>query len=305
MRIHGQNTPVYKRPQRPIVGGAFNGRRPMIHNNYWRAGYGKPEVCRLPFWVQIAGEYHGKAGYSTDDHVSGERLIQLFYSIGGLGMCQYKGKSMQMHLGDLLVVPRHTDYQVRTQQGLQYHWIGLGGEWPSALFAQTGLLPVGFDAEIDALLVELRETLVLRQAGFAQHAVGIMFQFMGRVEVVMGQDNSAESAYPTSVRDAVFILRESYTKPFDANEIASAIGLSPARLRVLFQAWVGESPQQFHTRHRIKQAQRLLAQRTMAIYEVAHHVGFTDAQYFSRVFKRVTGMTPTQYLHLRIESEKK
>lgn len=298
MLIHGQNAPLYKRPQRPIVGGIVNGRRPMIHNNYWRAGYGEPEVGSLPFWVHIAGEYHGKAGYSTDDHVSSEELIQLFYSIGGTGICRYKGKSKQMELGDLLLVPRHTDYKVSTQQGIQYHWIGLGGEWPSVLFTQAGLLSVGYDAEIETLMVDLRETLILRQVGFAQHSVGIMFQLVGRIEAVMGFGKSAESAYPASVRDAISILRESYAKSFDANEIASAVGLSPARLRVLFQAWIGESPQQFHTRHRIKQAQRLLEQRSMAIYEVAYNVGFTDAHYFSRVFKRVTGMTPTQYLHL-------
>ena len=302
MLIHGQNAPFYKRPLRPIVGGTRGGRRPMLYNSYWRAGYGKPEVGSLPFWVQLAGEYHGKAGYSSDEHASGEGLIQLFYSIGGAGTCRYKGKLDQMAHGDLLIVPRYTDYQVRTQQGLQYHWVGLGGDWPPALLAREGLLSVGYDAQIETLLVELRETLVLRQAGFAQHSIGIVFQLMGRIEAVIGGTNSAESAYPSSVCDAISILRESYANPFDASKLASAVGLSSARLRVLFQAWIGESPHQFHTRHRIKQAQHLLTQRSMAIYEVAHRVGFTDAHYFSRVFKRVTGITPTQYRHMENRS---
>ena len=34
-----------------------------------------------------------------------------------------------------------------------------------------------------------------------------------------------------------------------------------------------------------------------AIYEIAHHIGFEDAQYFARVFKKLTGLTPTQYLN--------
>lgn len=113
----------------------------------------------------------------------------------------------------------------------------------------------------------------------------------------MGGENSAESAYPLVVRDAIAVMREAYTVPFDAQKVALAVGVSPAQLRTLFKRWVGESPLQFHTGYRIEQAQKLLDQQSMAIYEIAYHVGFEDAQYFARVFKKVTGLTPTQYLN--------
>jgi len=53
MAISGQNVFLHKRPVRPIVGGTLDGQRPMLYD-YWRTGYGKPEVERLPYWIAIA-----------------------------------------------------------------------------------------------------------------------------------------------------------------------------------------------------------------------------------------------------------
>ena len=44
---------------------------------------------------------------------------------------------------------------------------------------------------------------------------------------------------------------------------------------------------------RVREAQRLLANPTLKVYEVAEQVGFTDYHYFLKIFKKVTGATPT------------
>ena len=296
MAISGQNVFLHKRPVRPIVGGTLDGQRPMLYD-YWRTGYGKPEVERLPYWIAIAGEYHCKAGYSTNQHDANERMIQLFYLVGGQGRCRLHGIDRPIHAGDLFIVPKHADYQLWSAQNITYYWLLLDGDWPLSLFPQVGLLPVGYDDEFEQLFIEVRETLILRRGGFTLHSVGLLFALLARLEALMGGGNSAESAYPPLVRDAISVLRESYAASFDAQKVASTVGASPAHLRTLFKHWIGESPLQFHTRYRIEQAQKLLDQHSMAIYEVAHHVGFEDAQYFARVFKKVTGLTPTQYLN--------
>ena len=206
MAIRGQNATYHKRPIRPIIGGTLNGQRPMLYD-YWRTGYGKPEVDRLPYWVAIAGEYHCKAGYSTDQHGANERMIQLFYLVRGQGRCRFRGLESPIGAGDLFIVPKQTDYEVRSAQGITYHWLLLEGDWPLTLFPQVGLLSVGDDDTLEKLFVELRETLILQQAGFALHAVGLVFTLLARLETLMGGGNSAESAYPPTVRDAIAVKR--------------------------------------------------------------------------------------------------
>ena len=296
-----------KKPLRPIMGGTLNGVRPMRYN-YWRTGYGSPlangpvgaNKPSIPFWVEMAGEYHCKPEYVTGEFDHNEGELQLYYQIGGKGELEFDKKCHPTHAGDLLIIPRGKKYRYSSKRGVQYHWTALEGEWPDFFFKRVGYLALKHNSEIENLFVELRETLIMRQAGYEAQAVGLVFGLMALVEVAMepaylNGSKPIELGYPTAVRDAVYLLRESYAEPFNLEAVARAVGVSAAYLRTLFQKWVGESPQQFHTRHRIDQAKKLMRQQSLAIYEVAHHVGFSDPRYFARVFKQITNMTPTQY----------
>ena len=105
-----------------------------------------------------------------------------------------------------------------------------------------------------------------------------------------------ESAYPETVRNAIIFLRENFYAPYNAGQTAAAVGLSQSHLRALFEKWLGESPGRFHMRCRIDLAKRLLTQQRLSAIEVATHLGFADVHHFSRAFKRMSGLSPTQYL---------
>jgi len=55
------------------------------------------------------------------------------------------------------------------------------------------------------------------------------------------------------------------------------------------------SPQQFLLKFRITKASELLMNTTLSINTIAHSCGYTDPLAFSKTFKKVTGLTPTQY----------
>lgn len=129
----------------------------------------------------------------------------------------------------------------------------------------------------------------MRQPGYPLKAVGVIYELMARIEEITRSPATAESTYPEAVRNAIVYLRENYMTPFDAAQTAAAVSLSQSHLRALFEKWIGESPQQFHTRCRIEQAKRLLSEQRLAVAEVALQVGFSDGRYFSRVFKQAYG----------------
>ena len=157
-------------------------------------------------------------------------------------------------------------------------------------------LAYGYDAELEARFTEIRETLILGKSGYALRAVGVFYELLARVVERKRPSTQSESAYPDVVRNALTYLRENTNMPYDASQTAAAVGLSQSHLRALFEKWVGQSPQQFHTHCRIDEARRLLYQNNLTISEIALRVGFHDPRYFSRVFKQVTGMPPSQYV---------
>ncbi|MBI3832400.1 MAG: AraC family transcriptional regulator [Planctomycetes bacterium] len=79
-------------------------------------------------------------------------------------------------------------------------------------------------------------------------------------------------------------------------DLADRAGLSPAHFAVLFKQETGETPLEFVTRARIEDAARLLRARPDAgVTSVALDLGFSSSQYFSLVFKKVMGCTPSEW----------
>ncbi|MDD3403472.1 MAG: helix-turn-helix transcriptional regulator [Hespellia sp.] len=75
-------------------------------------------------------------------------------------------------------------------------------------------------------------------------------------------------------------------------------GYSDSHFRKLFQNEVGTSPLHFLNNHRLEHAKKLMHEKKekTSIKEIALSSGFTDAYYFSRLFKQNEHMTPTEYL---------
>jgi AraC-like DNA-binding protein len=83
--------------------------------------------------------------------------------------------------------------------------------------------------------------------------------------------------------------------PLTRTGLARVAGLSPSRFNALFRAAIGMSPVDYLLRRRVQRAQQLLIASDLDVAEVAGRVGFADPFYFSRLFKRRCGATPSDY----------
>jgi len=88
-------------------------------------------------------------------------------------------------------------------------------------------------------------------------------------------------------------IAEHYADDLKIADVASATGLSRSRLSVLFHQQVGATIFEWRDQQRVARATQLLRDTNLSIKEVAAQVGYSDALYFSRVFHRYSGVTPT------------
>lgn len=89
-----------------------------------------------------------------------------------------------------------------------------------------------------------------------------------------------------------------YTEPYlDLCKIASLVGLSQDHFRHRFREVFGVSPLQYINRRKLEQA-KLLLSAGHSVGEVATSVGYADTNYFARVFRTHTGITPREYRNL-------
>lgn len=85
------------------------------------------------------------------------------------------------------------------------------------------------------------------------------------------------------------------SKPMKIQEIADVIGKSTSYLAQLFRTEVGMSVITYINRERVKEARFLMETTTLPVQEVGNHVGIPDAGFFTRIFKKYEGLTPTEY----------
>ena len=78
-------------------------------------------------------------------------------------------------------------------------------------------------------------------------------------------------------------------------DMAEAVGLGRTAFYEKIKHLVGVSPSDFLRQVRIQRAQQLIARSKMTVSEIAYSIGFTDPKYFTKCFKKATGMTPSEY----------
>lgn len=97
------------------------------------------------------------------------------------------------------------------------------------------------------------------------------------------------------VSQAKGFMEQHYAEGITLEEIAKSVNLSSIYFHNLFTNAVGMSPHRWLTQLRIAQSKKLLWNSHIPISDIAEQCGFGCQQYFSRVFKKETGMTPGQY----------
>lgn len=97
------------------------------------------------------------------------------------------------------------------------------------------------------------------------------------------------------VAKALRRIEADFAQPLTLGELAAETGLSPAYFCSLFASLTGLPPMRHLERRRIRRAQELLRHGTLPLVRIAGAVGYPDPYHFSRVFRRVTGSSPSRY----------
>ena len=103
------------------------------------------------------------------------------------------------------------------------------------------------------------------------------------------------------LRRAVAHICKHYARQMPESEVALVCEMSPSRFCREFKAAFGATFVEYLARHRVDEAKRLLVNRSMSVTDVAAAVGFTDPSYFTRVFRKIAGASPTEFRETPIE----
>jgi AraC-like DNA-binding protein len=107
------------------------------------------------------------------------------------------------------------------------------------------------------------------------------------------------------VEEAISIIQEEFPFLSGLDELAERLEVSKAHLSRSFSQKVGISPGKYIVRVKIEYAKLLLQDEDVSISYVAEASGFANANYFAKVFRKETGMSPTEYLQSAPKRERR
>jgi len=97
------------------------------------------------------------------------------------------------------------------------------------------------------------------------------------------------------VKSAIQYITQNYNTPLTLEETANHVHLNPSYFSTLFKQSCGSSFKEYLNYIRIEESKNLLTNTSYSIIDIAIAVGFENQSYFTKVFKKFTGLTPKQY----------
>jgi len=100
---------------------------------------------------------------------------------------------------------------------------------------------------------------------------------------------------PKVLQESMLYIHKNYTKALLVNEIAKKLNITPQYLTRLFKDNMGKSTVQYINGLRISKSKELIRRSTMTMQEITYSIGLDNPYYFSRLFKKYEGITPSAY----------
>ena len=258
-----------------------------------------PVVKQFPFFLAGIG---GSAYQPAVERPNGYQWHQIFYCASGNGTLGSGADALKIHPGDYFFLPKeqpHSYYPEKEKWDIR--WTAFEGTACDGLLEKLGMtdavvihpdrdntLEKTFDRMIKAI-----ETDIL----YCDHICsGLIYDYILEFHRYMNSDTGNErSRNMTMLMPALRFMYENFKRDISVTELSAMVGVTPQHFCRVFGKTMDMRPVEFLNKIRLEEAKRLLSETNSTVAYAAEQSGFRDTCYFSTLFKRYTGTTPSAY----------
>ena len=255
--------------------------------------------------------------------------LQIWYVLRGSFWHTVNDVEFEQKKGDFFVLPSYVAHQLDARNSADVEWIFIDlaenflNLFPEGMeknmvfnltclhplmYSETDISPViHFDgedaAQIEKMLLELLKEYSTKTSLTPVYIRSKLVRLLSFVAEHYDADMPASynmqfSSYRRSIRTAIDYVDSHFTEPLTRQEVCKIAMMSRSSFTYIFKQIIGESFLDYIHILRIRLAKKLLAEGGMNVTEIAEKCGFSSVTYFDRVFKKITGLTPRQYLYI-------
>ena len=208
----------------------------------------------------------------------------------------HKSGEMKLKNHDMLVMcpGERIHYVANTPWSIQ--WVGLYGKTVEnymkflSIDGNRPIVKVEEYYEMERILDDLYEMMGDRSEYSRCRQIALIYQFFSLL-----LRNSSKKPVVDIPESAKRIIDYNFDKNITVKDISNMLYLSPEYLTRQFSEKYNISPKEYLIEKRIAFAKKLLTESTACIREISNSVGYEDQLYFSRIFKKKTGLSPLEF----------
>lgn len=220
----------------------------------------------------------------------------LAFRISGGSTFVCKNERIEAPAGSITYIPAGVDFDIycKDEEVIIFH-LSVFDESEDKI---TAITPIHSDMCADFFKNAIEEW-EKRRPGYVNHCMAILYNLFEALEKTETGQKDKNGAL---IEKGVLYMNMYFDKKnITVGDIAKRCNISEVYFRKLFREEYGLSPLKYISKLRIKRAQKLLESGYYRVSEAAALSGFDDMKYFSTVFKKVVGMSPSEYREKNIE----
>lgn len=281
------------------VAEGFEGQQSCILPQARRSFCTTHPLCKKLYITDIG--FYPRATFHNRERLQGCPQHILIYCIKGEGWYQLNGKQFKVNASQFFILPagQPHEYGADSKNPWSIYWVHFAGE--QADYLSRFLSPKKTAGPITTGTSPLRHMLF---DDILQH-----LEFMNNLENIV-YANSSLYAFLISfkeiqletlrkkenpIQEVIKLMKKNVHRNMSLEEMANAVNISPSHLSALFKKKTKYSPINLFTSFKIQKASQLLMESRHTIKTIAYNLGYDDPYHFSRVFKKIMGVSPKKF----------
>ncbi len=247
------------------------------------------------------GKYISASNHYTKRHNHTDNLV--IFCFDGVGQFSTPTCQGTIKKGDVLFLPKGVEHQYKSSinDPWSIYWVHIEGH----LFEQfmdfigvnnSNLIlnisnQAAFIDEFEQLLATRNKSYQLSSFILASNIIKKMFALF----TVNSPSKLEQLKQDFNLSKVTSFMEENISQKINLQQIADSLELSKFYFSKKFLQHTGVSPIRYFLELKIKHACKLLDESNISVKDVALQIGYDDPYYFSRLFKKIMGLSPTQY----------
>ncbi|MCG8515028.1 MAG: AraC family transcriptional regulator [Halanaerobiales bacterium] len=228
---------------------------------------------------------------------------QLVYITEGAGIFENKHGKYHVKPGCIFIIfPNEWHrYQPVKRTGWIENYVGFSGKIADELLKNPVSSPTqpviqcGIKEEIIDTYYKIFDLVEKERPGFQQIASGMVVKLLGYIISFQKQKGFSGKPIAKVIEEIRFIMRQNCDKEMNLEKLAADHNVGYSYFRKMFKRYTGVSPGQYHLQLRVMRAKEMLVSSDKSIKEISFELGFQTIHYFSLIFKKKVGMTPSEF----------